>query len=277
MSENTAIIERLRNQIKYIVFDLDGTLLTDDKIIPSDSVSIISNLQNKGIGIIVASGRHAREVFDILSRNGISGVDYIICRDGQHIYGKGAEKIFNFSYFCLKDLETLFSLTAMNNFFCSNEERDYLLFRRSLHAIKYFVKNRNVLKTNNLQVISLLLVKISHIKIGKVIFIDDSGVDLQKVNNYFTVHQMASGMLDVFPRGVNKVNALRWLTEKIGVNLNEFLYFGDDYNDWECFTNLTNVIVMGNAPEELKQFSLIKDVPSNNNSGVANTLKIIFN
>ena len=117
MSIDRAELLRLRDRIKVIVFDLDGTLLNDEKIIPQENVDIIKQLQKAGIAFVIASGRHAHEVFSLLDSCGIKGIKYVICRDGQHIYDENKRRIKSFQYLNAKDIARLFTFSNCSNIF----------------------------------------------------------------------------------------------------------------------------------------------------------------
>ena len=55
--------------IKMIVMDLDGTLLNDDESISSYTISILEKCKEKGIKIVIATGRSslsAKEIIDLI-------------------------------------------------------------------------------------------------------------------------------------------------------------------------------------------------------------------
>lgn len=276
MSIDCCCIDGVKGQIRLIVFDLDGTLLNDNKSIPQDNISVINALQKEGIEFVIASGRHAKEVFDMLEHNGVTAVKYVICRDGQHVYDNHRKRIRSFPYLSTKDIAHMFSMSNCSNIFCSNEEKDYLIFRTVFKKLKYDIVHFKELKASFLYTQSLIGARISHLRVGKAIFFNQRDIDLEKMKMRFTVHALANGGYDVFPLGVDKFHALEWVAEIMGIKLDEVLYFGDDDNDRECFINLSHVVVMGNAPEELKQYSMLSGVPSNNDSGVSKALKVVF-
>ncbi len=45
------------DQIKLIVFDVDGTLIDDNKDISPKTVSVLHEIQQKGVGISLATGK----------------------------------------------------------------------------------------------------------------------------------------------------------------------------------------------------------------------------
>ena len=52
--------------LKAVCLDLDGTLLDDDKRISARSFSLLDNLIENGIEVVIATGRHFYMVSDFL-------------------------------------------------------------------------------------------------------------------------------------------------------------------------------------------------------------------
>ncbi len=71
---------------------------------------------------------------------------------------------------------------------------------------------------------------------------------------------------EVFGPGVGKGYALDFLCEHFGVSPKEVMFVGDNYNDISLFRRVGYPVVMGNAPEEVKQMGTI--APSNDECGV---------
>jgi HAD superfamily hydrolase (TIGR01484 family) len=61
------------------------------------------------------------------------------------------------------------------------------------------------------------------------------------------------GLLDVLPRGVAKDVAVRYLHDRSGVPEEDLVYAGDSGNDAAAMLSGFNVVVVGNADEELKR------------------------
>jgi len=61
------------------------------------------------------------------------------------------------------------------------------------------------------------------------------------------------GLLDVLPRGVAKDSAVRFLHDRTGVEEERLVYAGDSGNDRAAILAGYRVVVVGNAPEGLKE------------------------
>ena len=77
---------------KYIVLDLDGTLLDRNKKIGQLSISEIKKCKKKGQHIIIASGRHYADIKKYTVELGLDESDWVICCDGQYTHNGIGEK-----------------------------------------------------------------------------------------------------------------------------------------------------------------------------------------
>ncbi|MBM7111658.1 HAD family hydrolase [Brevibacillus laterosporus] len=75
---------------KVIFFDMDGTLLNEQKQIPEDTREALRQLQESGIHTVIATGRspfHVRELAEDL------GIDTLVYR-GKPIVLLGADRLY---------------------------------------------------------------------------------------------------------------------------------------------------------------------------------------
>ena len=83
---------------------------------------------------------------------------------------------------------------------------------------------------------------------------------------------MDEGRLEILPFGVNKYESLCMLEKLGGIRLASSLYFGNDFNDYECFDKMTNTVAMKDSPSSiLEKASYVTD--SCDCKGVYNALR----
>jgi len=83
-------------------------------------------------------------------------------------------------------------------------------------------------------------------------------------------------ILDILPRGVSKAAALKKLAARLGVDREEVMAIGDNWNDVEMLEWVGQAVMMGNAARELKTMAKLrgwKQAPSNDQDGVAVVLE----
>lgn len=78
--------------MKFVVSDLDGTLLQPDHKVSDYSIDIIKKLVDKNINFVIATGRGKQGVQDILNQLNLD--IYLICNNGANIYDKKGKLIF---------------------------------------------------------------------------------------------------------------------------------------------------------------------------------------
>ena len=74
-----------------LVFDLDGTLLDNDRNMPSENINYLNKLKNDGYIIVIATGRTISSAYNRLHNTNC--VNYIISDTGAKIYDLDKKKI----------------------------------------------------------------------------------------------------------------------------------------------------------------------------------------
>lgn len=70
------------------------------------------------------------------------------------------------------------------------------------------------------------------------------------------------------PKGINKLETLKGLCQKMNVNINKVIFFGDGANDLSIISQVGLGIAMENALDEVKEQA--KEITlSNDNDGIA--------
>ena len=83
-------------------------------------------------------------------------------------------------------------------------------------------------------------------------------------------------LLEIVLKGVSKASAVKIVAQEYGVDLQNCIAFGDNFNDEEMLKEVGYPFLMGNAPAELKQrFSSEQITADNNHDGVAEALEKI--
>lgn len=90
---------------------------------------------------------------------------------------------------------------------------------------------------------------------------------LKRFNN-ISVVSSAKGLLDIWAANVTKGSAVKVLSERLGIDLDNVLAFGDNYNDVELFNAVGIPIAMENAVEELKSIAKFITL-TNDEDGIA--------
>lgn len=81
--------------------------------------------------------------------------------------------------------------------------------------------------------------------------LEDVGGEVQIIHSIRA--RDGTGLLDLLPAGVAKDYAIRYLHDHTGVDEDRLVYAGDSGNDLAAMLSGFKVVVVGNAPEELKE------------------------
>ena len=266
----------MNNNIKLIAIDLDGTLLNDDTKITDYNKSILKKLSDKGIEIVIATGRP------------ISAMDFYY----KELQNNSESIVFNGAMIVDKNFNCIFSSPLENNIvhniinlykekYINNTSlniysvKKYIVakdnFKFQTHTEKVDIKNK-VIGLENFN---------NNMEVQKMIIFGENDIliDVKKtIDNLFTVHTSFSDphFLEILAVNINKANALKWLCDKKGIDRNSVIAFGDNYNDMEMIEFAGVGVAMGNAENYVKNNAkYIAD--TNNNNGVGVFLRDFFN
>ncbi|MEI0580208.1 Cof-type HAD-IIB family hydrolase [Brachyspira pilosicoli] len=264
------------NNIKLIATDLDGTLLNDDSEITDYNKNILKKLIEKGIDVVLATGRPTSSM-DFYCKELQNNSESIVF-NGAMVVDKNYNSIFSnplkkeIVYEIIKLYETKYINNTSLNLYC---KKQYIVakddFKIQTHTEKVDKKNKIVgLENFN-----------DNIEVQKMIILAENEIliDIKNtIDNLFTVHTSFSNpnFLEILSENTNKANALKWLCNKKGIDRENVIAFGDNYNDIEMIEFAGVGVAMGNAEMKIKKNAkYVTD--TNNNNGVGVFLKDFFN
>lgn len=261
---------------KYIISDLDGTLIMDNGTVDKKSIEYIDDCLTRGMidKFVIASGRHYRELSSVLSFIKNKDSVIVICSDGQYIYNYYGKIIYQFErYINEKLIVECFKCKGLigMDIICKNQ--DYSITKPILKRLLRFIINM-VKGDKNTALLSINIAK-KLTDIEKIVlYCTNLKSLLIALNNYGCYkHRLKSGVVEIL--NVSKMDALKMLEDLSIISLDEAIYFGDDENDIECFKDKMKCIAMANSSKRI--LSLASDVTGlNNESGVYQFLKEIM-
>lgn len=261
---------------KFVCMDLDGTLLDSNKTISLTNQKAVYDIHQKGISFMVATGRHLEETLVLLKEyNVLNCFEFVIFADGCGIYDIGKSKVLETSFLTNNNIKAILKIMGRDkNMAFYNEKNDFIVFDRfSKENIRKLLRNNVLHKSKNRYLYyPFLRLFYRGVEKQKVVLpqLSVSGKkELKDCGLYVLVTNQAT---EVMP--INKCLAIQKLLRIINASDDEVLYVGDEFNDSECFGHFDSV-VMGNAPAELKQYSVVHS-RTNDEDGVAYALREIF-
>lgn len=255
--------------IKYLCLDLDGTLLDSKKNISEEAKRMILDLKNKGVIIILASGRHFFEMKRYIRELELGFDHFAISCDGIYTYRCDGTKLFTGNRLTKSDIEIISNHFSSKDILFFTSSADFRichsLVQSLIYKLKFLRARRSIF--NVFYRINRIPTNIEVEKI-RIDNISDSIPAIIKSN--YTVHlvQTDGNRVEILKKGVNKFSALYELFQyKYIESLHQLLYCGNDDNDRECFENLKYTISMQDAPEELKRMAY-KSTEDSDHNGV---------
>jgi Cof subfamily protein (haloacid dehalogenase superfamily) len=256
-------------KIKVVISDLDGTLLNSDHKISQYTKTVFQELHNQDYLIIVATGRHHLDALDIVEDLGCPV--YLVTSNGARIHSPQKELLFSFDIQS-DAIKSVFDLQI-------DPEITTILFKENL-----WQTNKNNEKLNSYQKKSKYLPEIVDFKTLE---------DFESIKFYFTHdnHQKLVDLrdqilekhpddfshafslpfcLEFMDKSVDKSVAIAKILEKENFVFEQTISFGDGFNDENMLKSSGKGLIMGNAPESLKdRLSHLEVISTNDNEGVA--------
>lgn len=239
----------LKNEIKLIASDLDGTLLNSKKEITDYNKKILSELiHNRNIEFIISTGRPFESIVhynEILNNNNDS-----IIFNGASIYDNNGN-ILHKKIIDEKASESIIKLLK-NYKVCIHVYNDgkYIVSDKDF-PIKSYVQMEHIVN------IIYGLGNIDNYQFSKILILGEMDIlnFLKKeIDSNFNIHSCFSGnrFLEIVSKDANKGNALKWICENKGIDISNTIAFGDYFNDIEMLEYAGIGVAMGNSVDELK-------------------------
>ena len=107
---------------------------------------------------------------------------------------------------------------------------------------------------------------------NKYTFDEYQKILMKRYDGLLEIYKSAPYFLELMPFGVSKGSMLPLLLDKLGVNRDELIAFGDNYNDMTMIGYAGMGVAMGNGEPEIKKIANYV-CKSNDEDGIAETLQ----
>lgn len=268
----------MKHRIKMIGFDLDGTLLTEQKELGEYTVRILERAAEEGIEILPVTGRPLCGLPEEVRK--IRGLRYAITANGARILDlasgtvlkeqlvdtKTAGQILDIlgKYDTLREIHydgTGYAqreqLAQIEHFFGESAMAEYVHSTRCpVEDLmeKFHTENRAVDKVQ-----------------GVFADLEERKKALEEIESLtgVTVTKALKNNIEVNAAGVNKGDALVWLAKRLEIMPKETLAFGDGNNDFALLEKAGTGVAMKNGIEEIKRVADEMTEKTNDEEGVA--------
>ncbi|UUD34858.1 HAD family hydrolase [Mycoplasmopsis caviae] len=226
------------SMVDNFVFDMDGTLLNDKKLILDENIKSLNELKSMGKNIIVATGR------PLFTLNHIDEVptDFpIICANGALIYNKDRSLLKSFKidknecrkiYQYLKEHDMEFLMYTPDYVLgCKNNSCKYIELRNYVSTIgKNYMDGDFLNELDKYDICKFLI----HMPCTTEEKLKNLKEYLKQFNVYLVRSQ--STFADIMRKDATKGEAVKFLANKYNLDLNRTICFGDAENDTSMFS-----------------------------------------
>ena len=287
---------------KLVAIDLDGTLLNTYGQVSADNKVALKKLMQKGMQVILASGRSTTSVKNIANDLGVG--DYIICGNGSLIYDLKKEEIIYDKFIDKKKVLQIIQICEQNSIYY-NIYTENMVIAKSLNNNVLFYNQENASKPENkktninlVQDIYQYIQQVQGENVLKITISDSNNIifngiirKLRQIKNidvldvaHMSRKVIKSGTEDVLveyfyteitSKNVDKWCAIEYLMDKMNIKKEEVMTIGDNVNDKLMIENAGLGVAMGNSAPYIKEIA-DKVVGTNNENGVAEAVENVL-
>lgn len=240
---------------KLIAVDMDGTLLREDKTISDKTKDRIKKSVEKGVKIVLASGRPIEGLERYLEElQLVTEDDFVMSFNGSVIQNAKTKAIISKNILKGSDLKALYRLAKQIgvNIHAFTKQgcvtpimNEYSQLEGRINGIEVHEVDFNTIDDNE--------------DVIKVMFIDPEPVlaaAIEKIPHHvyedFTVVRSAPYFLEFLNKASSKGTGVKALAEHLGIKREEIICIGDAGNDLDMIEYAGLGVAMGNAFEEVK-------------------------
>ena len=270
---------------KLFVTDMDGTLLDDDKKLSEKNIQTIRKLKNYGIKFAVATGRHDSMIKSYLKHLDLQ-VPVISCN------GAMVREPFSDQVLVSETLPKEQSLEVIDT--CIKEKVDFHIYghdsifgEKLSHKMLYYQDLNKTLPSEEQTKLVIVpdckdMVESGSEPLYKFLIITERNNAQPGIFDHLagisglTVCQSMPTFCDVMKAGISKAYALQKLSESLGINRNEIVAIGDQFNDIDLIEYAGLGIAVANAEDALKEKADMITNSNNNEDAVSEAIESIL-
>ena len=262
----------LKEKIKVVITDLDGTLLNSDHKISDYTKDIFKELHKKNYLIIVATGRHHLDAQAIVAT--LDCPVYLVTSNGARIHSPDNELLFSVD---MKSelVKAIFDLEIDAEITSVLFKEDKWQTNHNNDALNSFSKESKylpeIVNFESLEDFSAIKIFFTHDDHQKLVDLKDK--ILHTYSDLFCHAFSLPFCLEFMDKSVNKSVAIEKILQLENYAFDESISFGDGFNDEEMLKSAGKGLLMGNAPQSLiDTLPHLEQILSNDNDGVATYL-----
>ncbi|WP_109079133.1 Cof-type HAD-IIB family hydrolase [Aggregatibacter kilianii] len=258
-------------QYKAVFSDIDGTLLNSQHQITPKTEDAIKNVLKQGVPFIPVSARPPYAITPYTEQLGSQ--HGMICYSGALILDKNLTALYSVILEA-QDLQKLnerlddfshlsISYYAGLDWFCNDVNNEWIKQESDITGL-----TAQPLPSNLTEVHKILVM-------GSAEDIQTVEPVLKHALPHLSIHRSKDEYLEIMNPAATKAKAIQFMEQHLGINAEQVIAFGDNFNDLDMLQYAGLSIAMGNAPDAVKQAA--KEVTADNNAdGIALVLNREF-
>lgn len=271
--------------VKAVFFDIDGTLLTDNRTVSKSTILAINHLKKRGILVGLATGRDPRFMLQYIAS---MGLDMAIAYNGQYVFTRDdvvfsqeldkadIEAIISYADQHQRDLSFGTALGVVGSGIMSMGT-GHLAYRITRIIPTYLTGTVNFIFNHLIRIVRPQ--KKDHFQeiVGQPIYqlmllaMEKETQRLVERFPHLTFTRSSPYATDIISKGNSKLKGILRLGEVFGFTTDEVMVFGDSNNDIEMLREVRYSVAMKNGTKRAKQAaSYVTD--SNNKDGIYKAL-----
>ncbi|MBR6504358.1 MAG: HAD family phosphatase [Clostridia bacterium] len=287
---------------KLVAVDLDGTLLDSYGEVSEKNRKAVKQAMDRGIEIVLASGRPMESVRSISLDIGAS--KYIICGNGAIVYDIEKDETVYENYLDKDKVLKIVKICEENSIYCS-VYTDKTIIAKSLNYNVLYYNHENAkkeeVKRTHINIVENMYKYIQNLdtkKFSKITICDSNKIIferiLQKIKKikkidildleYMSRKVIKNGTekvsieyfyTEISNQNVNKWYAIQSLIDKLEIDEDEIVAIGDNKNDEMMVNNASLGVAMGNSYLSSKKIGNVT-VANNDESGFSEAIAVIL-
>lgn len=261
---------------KMIVSDLDGTLFDARGGLSPLTVQTLETLTDRGIRLVLATGRHHRDVRGLFAHTGLNFA--LVSSNGARVHDENSVCLLSRNLTSRQVSRTLAIASTFKGIHLNvYTEAGWNLITPFPHAEERIRQGRLPFHRRSRH----QLAQLAGIKVFLYGQPDSLLACAEKLQHYpdldIDLTRSTDSTLEAMPRGASKGTALALLLRHVGLTPEDAIVFGDAMNDYEMLQLAGTPVIMDNAMEALK--TSLPNVPRarpHDKDGVALYLRDVF-
>lgn len=271
-------IPETKLNVELIAFDLDDTLLTNERKISERTLSAIKKCAEKGIFIVLCSGRAEHGILPFVRSLDIAGTQagrYIICMNGAEIFDLHKRIAIHEEKLGSGVLKLVHEEVQKRNLGChvcdadtiyADIDTEWTRLDANMCGLKFKVVENfdEFLEKGHPK----LLIPAPEDEVKKLVpFLKE------KLKGRAEVLTSKPYFLEVMPYNCGKGQAILWLSDHLGIKRINTMAFGDSFNDESMLEKVEYGVAMKNGQEEIKKIARYVTRFTNDEDGIADFLE----